>query len=72
MGRELYGTHPVFKEAMDQCAEVLDGILEHPLYDVLFAEPGSPEADRLDRTGYTQPACSPLNIRSTGCGAPGA
>ncbi|MEO8693822.1 MAG: type I polyketide synthase, partial [Acidimicrobiales bacterium] len=44
MGRELYRTQPVFRFALDRCAETLDAILERPLLDVLFAP------DNLDTT----------------------
>ncbi|WP_189307858.1 type I polyketide synthase, partial [Streptomyces cinerochromogenes] len=59
MGRELAAAHPVFREAFDAaCAAVerhLDG-LEHPLKDVVFAEPGTERAALLDQTLYTQAA----------------
>jgi FkbH-like protein len=56
MGRILYETQPVFREALDRCTRVLDPLLETPLIRVLFAEEGSVEAALLDQTGYTQPA----------------
>ncbi|MEU2065205.1 type I polyketide synthase [Streptomyces sp. NPDC013455] len=59
MGRELAATHPVFRDAFDAaCAAVerhLDG-LEHPLKDVVTAEPGTAQAALLDQTLYTQAA----------------
>ncbi len=56
MGRQLYATQPVFREALDRCATVFSRHLDRPLLDLLFAEEGSPEADLIHQTGYTQPA----------------
>jgi len=36
MGRELYETQPVFREAMEHCAAALKGVLEKPLVEVLY------------------------------------
>jgi myxalamid-type polyketide synthase MxaB len=53
MGRELFETHPVFREALERCDAALRGHLERPLLDVLYAPEG---AALIDRTAYTQPA----------------
>ncbi|MFJ1709099.1 type I polyketide synthase, partial [Kitasatospora sp. NPDC088346] len=62
MGRELHETHPVFARALDRAIGHLDLQLEHPLRDVLFAAEGTPEADLLHRTAYTQPALFAVEV----------
>jgi acyl transferase domain-containing protein/acyl carrier protein len=51
MGRQLYETQPVFRAAMEQCAEGLSGELDRPLLEVLWGR----ETDLLAQTAYTQP-----------------
>ncbi|MFY0568811.1 SDR family NAD(P)-dependent oxidoreductase [Archangium lansingense] len=36
LGRELYETQPMFREALEQCAAALKGVLEKPLVQVLY------------------------------------
>ncbi|MFJ1584500.1 type I polyketide synthase [Streptomyces sp. NPDC088197] len=53
MGRELYEAEPVFRQALERCAEIVDPVLDRPLLEVVH--PVEPDGS-LDRTGYTQPA----------------
>ncbi|MYV51489.1 acyltransferase domain-containing protein [Streptomyces sp. SID3212] len=51
MGRGLYEAEPVFRAAVDECAELADPFSERPLLDVLF---GGSEGGVLDRTRFAQ------------------
>ncbi|MBN8579020.1 MAG: amino acid adenylation domain-containing protein [Anaerolineae bacterium] len=54
MGRQLYETQTVFRAALDQCAEILNSILDRPLLDVMY--PQDKNDMLLNQTTYTQPA----------------
>ncbi|KZL51498.1 hypothetical protein A2T98_01895 [Nodularia spumigena CENA596] len=61
MGRQLYETHPGFRQILDYCAEILQPYLERPLLEILY--PPTSEESQLDAaesqlqaTAYTQPA----------------
>ncbi|MFF3745026.1 type I polyketide synthase [Streptomyces kronopolitis] len=61
-GRALYATHDAFADALDAACAHLDGHLDRPLREVLFAEPGTPDAELLDRTVYTQAGLFALEV----------
>gem|GEM_PF-566082 len=54
MGKGLYETEPVFREALDQCAELLKSHLDKDLLDLLFHDQSGKTL--VNHTGYTQPA----------------
>ncbi|MCA9701825.1 MAG: type I polyketide synthase, partial [Myxococcales bacterium] len=59
MGRELAVANPAFARALDDIAAHFAPLLEHPLRDVIFAEPGS---SLIDQTAYTQPALFAIEL----------
>ncbi len=56
MGSELYAGEPVFAAALDELCGHLDPLTRQSVRTVMFAPAGSPEAESLDRTEYTQVA----------------
>ena len=57
MGRDLYASETVFREAVDECASILEVEIKEDIRQILFAEGDeSREDSKLDNTAYTQPA----------------
>jgi acyl transferase domain-containing protein/acyl-CoA synthetase (AMP-forming)/AMP-acid ligase II/acyl carrier protein len=65
MGRELYSTQPVFKEALDNCAKILESYLDKPLLEIIFSQTTNNcknvsskhfYPSIINQTQYTQPA----------------
>jgi malonyl CoA-acyl carrier protein transacylase len=52
MAKQLYDTQPVFRDALDECARLLEGQLAAPLLEVLWG--GARQL--IDQTAFTQPA----------------
>ena len=57
MGRELWGTEPVFRTEVDRCAAILQHHLDLDIRQVLYPDPaGHAEAERrINETWITQP-----------------
>ena len=58
MGQNLYEHSKIFRENLDECAEILKPLLGRDLRDVLFPPAGDEEAAKeiLKNTQFTQPA----------------
>jgi thioester reductase-like protein len=54
MGRQLYESQPVFRQALDRCDEILCSYLDQSLLSVIYPAPDA--RSPLDETAYTQPA----------------
>jgi acyl transferase domain-containing protein/acyl-CoA synthetase (AMP-forming)/AMP-acid ligase II/pimeloyl-ACP methyl ester carboxylesterase/acyl carrier protein len=60
MGYELYQTQPIFRNAIDRCAELLEPYIEKSLIEVIYPREGNSKNSQLstplNETEYTQPA----------------
>ncbi|MFG2358735.1 type I polyketide synthase [Streptomyces sp. NPDC048521] len=61
-GRELAAEFPAYAAAFDAVCAELDRHLPRPLREVLFAAEGSPEAELLERTDFTQAALFAVEV----------
>ncbi|WP_326588796.1 type I polyketide synthase [Streptomyces sp. NBC_01294] len=61
MGADLYRTEPVFRAALDRCAEILLPHLGWDVREVAFAADGEETRERLKQTLYTQPTVFSLD-----------
>ncbi len=59
MGRDLFESQPVFRETLEQCNQILSGLLPVPLLSVIYPDSGQQAGDAeplVHQTQYTQPA----------------
>ena len=57
MGRQLYENEPVYKKAVNECAELLQPYLDTDIRDIIFTQNvGSEAEDKINNTFYTQSA----------------
>ncbi|KJS52171.1 hypothetical protein VM98_33090, partial [Streptomyces rubellomurinus subsp. indigoferus] len=62
MAAGLYASSALFRAAFDEVVEVLDRYAARPLKEVVFADPEGPDATRLHRTEFTQPALFAVEV----------
>ena len=55
MARTLFESEPVFRETIERCADVLDGVLPRSLLEVMF-DTGPDAEETLRNTTFAQPA----------------
>ena len=56
MGRQLYETQPVFRRALEQCAQILQPELEKSILDIIYPDNNQGiNSSVIDQTAYTQP-----------------
>ncbi|WP_424100303.1 SDR family NAD(P)-dependent oxidoreductase [Moorena producens] len=57
MGRQLYEQAPTFRQALDECDQIVQPYLEVPLLEVIYPKDAQKSSSNvLDQTAYTQPA----------------
>ena len=65
MGKQVYDTQPIFRNALDRCEAILQPHLEQPLLSVLFNDETDDGRKLLDDTAYTQPALFAIEFALT-------
>ena len=67
MGRQLYETQPLFRQTLEDCADILQPYLDTPLLEVLYPDqsPNPSSQALLHQTAYTQPALFALEYALT-------
>ena len=55
MGKELYETHPIFRQAFDECEQIISSHIEESLYEFLYSDAAKIEL-KLERIDYSSPA----------------
>lgn len=57
MGKGLYTNEPVFQQAVDDCAALLEADLNEDIRTIIYPKNAGPQADqKINNTYYTQPA----------------
>lgn len=54
MGRRLFETQAVFRQALERCADIIDPYLEAPLLSVMYSDDA--QDTRIHQTAFAQPA----------------
>lgn len=57
MGRDLYQSEPAYRDAVDECAKLLENVIDEDIRDIIFSTTEGDNNERsLNNTYYTQPS----------------